>query len=330
MATNAVAKQPRSDQAYELAEKLKGSVGMALPAHITKEQFSRAFLTALRKTPALVKCDQNSISTAVVTAAQLGLMIDVNGACWLIPYGSECKLVIGYQGLIDLCYRSGLVNSVFADVVCENDKFTYRQGLEQHLDHTPNLHGDRGKPYAVYAIANVKGSDRPVFVVMNSAEVEEVKKSSAAAKSRSSPWYTWPNEMWKKTALKRLAKMLPKSVELANAFDFEDKQEERWAEAAVVDDPFAAGRNALPMKSNASENSDNQQDAVHEEPTVADITKRDESYAFLSGAYEKHQDIDDLLVKHGQPSLQDIPRDTTDKRQIQALWEATKEVRARQ
>jgi recombination protein RecT len=36
------------------------------------------------------------------------------GQCYLIPYKSECQLIPGYQGLLDLVRRSGKVKRIEA------------------------------------------------------------------------------------------------------------------------------------------------------------------------------------------------------------------------
>lgn len=238
----------RKDPAGSLVKSLEKSFLAALPSHVTTEHFSRALLTEFRRVPELVKCTQESIASGVLTFAQLGLMIGVNGNGWLIPFKNrrdnctDAVMVIGYQGLIDLVYRSDRVDSLAADVVCKNDQFDFEQGLVQKLSHRPVLSGPRGKPYAVYATANIKGSSRPVFVVMNQEEVMAVKDSSPGSKRRESPWNgQFESEMWKKTALRRLCKLLPKSVELQNALEVENKQSQRCqdvreVDAAVVDD----------------------------------------------------------------------------------------------
>lgn len=235
---NEVEKKP-PDAATGLVRKLQNSYASALPSHIAQEQFSRSLLTAFRRTPKLLNCTKESVASAVLDAAQLGLMIGVNGSCWLIPYGDEATLVIGYQGMIDLCYRSGQVESIIADVVYENDFFEFEQGLDQKLKHIPLMHGDRGKPFAAYAIANVKGSSRPVFVVLSEQEIEAVRNASPGSKSKDSPWNgVFRTEMWKKTAFNRLQKYLPKSVEIQQVLTFEQIQHERFrdVEVEVVDD----------------------------------------------------------------------------------------------
>jgi recombinational DNA repair protein RecT len=45
-------------------------------------------------------------------------------------------------------------------------------------------------------------------IQMSKAEVEAIRKASRSGSS--GPWATYPMEMWKKTAFKRLAKWLPR------------------------------------------------------------------------------------------------------------------------
>jgi len=233
-----------ADKAMSLVKKFEASCASALPSHVTKEHFSRALQTCFRRTPDLMKCTPESLGGTILTAAQLGFMLGVNGSAWIVPFNNrknntkEAVLFIGYQGMVDLCYRSGLVESVCADIVCENDSFEYEQGLKQKLKHVPALKTPRGIAYAAYAIANIKGSNRPVYVLMNKDEIMTVKNASPAAKKSDSPWNgKFEYEMWKKTVLRRLTKLLPKSVELSTALEFENKQEQRMREvdASVVE-----------------------------------------------------------------------------------------------
>lgn len=238
----------KTDNIGGIVQRLESSYMTALPKHVTKEQFGRALLTAFRQTPKLAECTPQSIGAAVVTAAQLGLMIGVNGSCWLVPYKQECQLIIGYQGLVDLAYRSGRVGSITSDVVCENDLFEFEQGLDQKLRHKPCMTGPRGRIYAVYAIATLKDSKDKVFVVLTEDEVMKVKNASRGAGSASSPWNgDFRAEMWKKTAVRRLVKLLPKSVELMEALEFENREDAKWAQARQVDnqDPYQPGRHRL-------------------------------------------------------------------------------------
>lgn len=323
--SNEVAVQ-KQDKATSLVKNLEASFSTALPTHVTKEHFSRALLTQFRRTPKLMQCTQQSIGGAVLTAAQLGLMLGVNGAGWLVPFKDEAVLVIGYQGMVDLCYRSDRVDSVSADVVCENDKFDYEQGLNQRLKHIPELKGPRGPAYAAYAIANIRGSDRPVYVVMNQQEIMDVKKASPAASKSESPWNgPFEYEMWKKTALRRLTKLLPKSVELASALEFENKQEERMREieASVIDDdPLTPGRHNSRAKAEiATEPEQEEQPKSKERP---------ESYTSIYSIYDGNEDlIDSTLKEFGLPIMPDLVWQDLTQGQLKKLDLAANTVRGK-
>ena len=287
--SNAIAK--KQDAVTAIVSNLESGVSSALPTHMTKEHFMRALQTELRKSAKLRACTRESIGSAVITSAQLGLTLGVNGAAWLIPFGTECTLIIGFQGLVDLCYRSGQVESISADVVCENDEFSYEQGLDPKLKHIPNLRGSRGEAYAVWAAARIKGSSKPVYVVLNKEEVMTVKSSSAGAKKSDSPWNgKFENEMWKKTAIRRLCKLLPKSVELSHALEFENQQEERLKEADYEEvDPLAPGRHE------------------NKKPESGITSAPTEGYSRLMNVYRGNEkEVDVALSKEGMDSLDAI------------------------
>ena len=192
------------------------AIRSALPRHMTPERMCRVALNTIRRTPQLLECAPETMVAAIVEASSLGLEIDMRGQAYLVPFHNkktgrhEVQLIPGYKGLADLAYRSGRVDSIFAEVVCENDKFRFSLGLNPVLEHTPNL-DDRGRLMAVYAVARMKDGE-PQFVVMGRGEIEKVKKASQAANY--GPWKNWEAEMWKKTAIRRLCKMLPLSPEM--------------------------------------------------------------------------------------------------------------------
>lgn len=123
-------KQPQTLKDY--VRVMEGQFARALPKVMTPERFTRIALSALSNTPKLMECTRNSFLGALMNAAQLGLEPNTPlGQAYLIPYENrkkgvtECQFQIGYKGLLDLCYRSGEVASVQAQVVYENDKFEY-------------------------------------------------------------------------------------------------------------------------------------------------------------------------------------------------------------
>lgn len=219
-AVNSLADQIRSmEKHYQLA----------MPKGTEAAQLIRDALTALRTTKNLERCEASSVLGALMTCAQLGLRPGVLGHAWLLPFwdknlgekgGHRAQLVIGYQGLVDLAYRSGLVASVIARTAYENDVFEVDYGIADTIVHKPNLDGGRGRPVAYYAIVKYV-SGGYAFWVMSHQEMVDYRDRHATAKSREGkifgPWKDHFEGMAHKTVLRRLAKFMPKSVELANA-----------------------------------------------------------------------------------------------------------------
>jgi len=112
-----------------------------------------------------------------------------------------------YQGLLKRFRRSGQFRWMKADVVREGEEFYhYVDEHGEHIRHTPGDNFD-APILKIYAMATTK--DGGVFVnVMSIAEANKIKAMSKATRE-DSPWKVWPEEMLKKTALRRLSKVLP-------------------------------------------------------------------------------------------------------------------------
>lgn len=201
------------------------------------ERFARIALTAVRSTPKLAQCTQESFAAALMTCAQLDLEPNTpQGLAYLIPYGKECQFQVGYKGLLQLVYRSGQVASINADVVyraeIEQGMFEYAKGIQPTIKHRVDLLSDlrKGEIVASYAAVVLKGGES-ILRVVDAQEVERAQKTSASmAAARkygntNSPWLTSPESMWMKTALKRLCSWLPQTEMLAQAIEAEDMQD---------------------------------------------------------------------------------------------------------
>lgn len=178
---------------------------MAMPKGMEAQQLVRDALTCLRQTPGLMTCTQESVLGGLMTCSQLGLRPGVLGHAWLIPFTNraagtrEATLVIGYQGLIDLAYRSGKVQSLVARTVYENDVFDVDYGLDDKLVHKPIINGEKGEPVAYYAIVKYTGGGH-AFYVMSHTEMLRYRRMYAKSPDRG-PW----NEHFEKMAWKGLA-----------------------------------------------------------------------------------------------------------------------------
>lgn len=222
------------------SKSFQSQMAMALPKNLTAERLTRIVMTEVRKTPALLNCNQESFFGAVLQCAQLGLEPgSALGHCYLLPFGNgkandgrpNCQLIIGYRGMIDLARRSGQIVSINAYVVHEADEFEYELGLHPDIHHKPSPLADRGPVTYVYAVAVLKGGGVQ-FEVMSRAEVEAIRKQSKAGSK--GPWVTHWDEMARKSVVRKLFKYLPVSIEAVRAVEIDEKSDR--GEAVTEDD----------------------------------------------------------------------------------------------
>jgi recombination protein RecT len=175
-------------------------------------------IQVLSNNPYLLKCDPDSVRHAIVNVALTG--ITLNPAlkyAYLVPRkvkgDLKCILDISYIGMIKILTDAGAVKNVDAGVIYANDKYDYRRGSDPYFKHQPAL-SHRGEKIGAYAIAFLRDGGFQ-FEILGREEVEKVRATSESYKNEEgrkfSPWETWEDEMWKKTALKRLFKLLPKT-----------------------------------------------------------------------------------------------------------------------
>lgn len=240
--TGTAVKHPKPGNFPQMLEAYKGEIARALPRHLNPDTMTRIALTCFRMNPKLAECQPASVFAAVIQASQLGLRPGLMGECYLIPYKTECTLQLGYQGLLELVRRSNLVESIGAYLVHEKDTYAVRFGTEPGVDHTPYLEGDRGAVKFGYAVAHIKGGGRHVEV-MTLSEINAIRDRSqnvinAKRYGKKTPWDTDPEEMARKTLIRRICKYLPKSNELAAALALDDAAF-RGAQNLTVDDAIA-------------------------------------------------------------------------------------------
>jgi recombination protein RecT len=206
----------------------ENQIKAALPKHLTSERMLRIATTELRKIPKLRECTVESLFGAIIQSSQLGLEPgSALGQCYLIPFENkkngvtECQFIIGYQGKIDLARRSGKIISIFARCVYKSDKFKLTFGLDDNIDHEPDFNSERDDVdiIGVYAAAKLKDGGH-VFEFLTIKEIKKIRARSKAANN--GPWVTDFAEMCKKTAIHRLYKYLPKSIEMADSMRFDD------------------------------------------------------------------------------------------------------------
>lgn len=212
-------------------DNFKKQIALALPRHMTADRMLRVALTACLKQPKITEaCSTSagkaSLCQAMLLASQLGLELDGRQA-HLVPFkdknlGMIVQFIPGYQGLIGLAYNHPKVKAIWADVVYEKDTFIHKKGLDRILEHVPADEDDRGELTHAYAVCEMEGGAK-TFVCLTKRDVMKAKKSSRGSDSDYSPWNTFPEAMWAKTAIRNLCKFIPQSSELREALDVDDE-----------------------------------------------------------------------------------------------------------
>lgn len=222
-----VQKKPEHDSIASMITRLKPQLEKALPKHVTTDRLARVALTAIRNNAKLQQCDAMTLMGGIMTAGQLGLELNTPlGHAYLIPYQNkgkmEAQFQMGYQGIIDLAYRSREYKVINAFAVDEADKFDYTYGLEPTLNHVPAKKptGNKVYYYAVFKLVN-GGTDFRVWSkeqVMHHAEHYSKSWDKSKKEFRyGSAWKDSFDSMAKKTVLIDLMKYAPKSIELGEA-----------------------------------------------------------------------------------------------------------------
>jgi recombination protein RecT len=196
----------------EFLDNRMAEIKTALPAHMSPERFIRVVLTAAQINPDILACERQSLWNACMRAANDGLLPDgVEGA--IVPYKSKATWIPMYQGLLKKFRNSGEFKWVTAGIVHEGDEYDHWiDETGEHFRHRPSDDSTGKKVRRVYALATTK--DGGSFIAdLSLAEINKRKAMSRASRE-DAPWKLWEAEMQKKTALRVLSKLLPKSSDL--------------------------------------------------------------------------------------------------------------------
>lgn len=193
------------------------------------DRFLRLFLNCLAKTPALLKCHPRTLYNACMEAAQVGLYLDgISGEAHLVPFKDTCQIVIGYQGWLKQVQWSDVVEAISSEIVYENDRIEVEHGMTPRLVHVPwfmNASNDGpGEVKGAYAVARFK-SGYTEFKYMPIQQI--LKHRPRTIKRNDGPWDTDPAREWmyKKTTIRQLCKLLPKTTRMERAITLEELAE---------------------------------------------------------------------------------------------------------
>jgi recombination protein RecT len=206
IATVSAANKPPIVVLRERLESRRDELKNSLPSDISPERFIRAIITAAQVDSNILACTWQSLWLACMRACRDGLLPDGREGA-IIAFKSSASFVPMYAGLLKRFRRSGQFHWIKADVVRQGEEFYHF--VDENGEHIRHVPGDsiEAPITRVYALARTR--DGGLFAtVMPIAEVNKIRAMSRATRE-DSPWNTWFAEMAKKTALRRLSKVLP-------------------------------------------------------------------------------------------------------------------------
>lgn len=239
----------RVDPLRQLMNSFAPEVEKQLPKLIDPQAFMRVALTGMRSSKqavALAKCTRPSLFAALLESARLGLMPFTDEAA-IVPFGDQATFIPMYQGYIQLFFRTGQVARVTAQLIRKGDAWELAYGDGGGFYHKPGLiDGDgnpvqRGDPILAYCYVTMRDGSRTEVTTVDRWEADDVMtqhsrswqtaekiwRESDGKRGRDSAWHTNQPDMWLKTAVRRHAKIAPKSPELIQLLMMEDRDDRR-------------------------------------------------------------------------------------------------------
>ncbi len=153
--------------------------------------------------------NQDSLKNAIINVAAVGLTLSpVHKLAYLVPRDGKVSLDISYRGLIKLATDIGAIKWANAELVCEKDTFQL-QGLGKEPLHKFEPFKDRGEILGVYCTVKTPDGDF-LTAHMKIDDVYKIRnRSQSYASGKNSPWKSDPDDMIKKTVIRKAYKTWP-------------------------------------------------------------------------------------------------------------------------
>ena len=222
------------DRALTTIDSLGEDLTNSLPQTLDIKRFKAAFLNLAIHRPEIFRCTPESLRSSLVKCAADGLVPDGRLAA-IVPFRMKIKLngkdqwvdvaqyIPMYQGLISRARELGETFSVTANVVFQNDIWSADETDPEDMTHTrPALNQDRGNPVGAYVIFRDEKARVIHREIMDLKQLMRVKAISRA-KEGNVPWVVWPEEMMRKTVIRRGSKYIPMSAEMRQIIDRDDE-----------------------------------------------------------------------------------------------------------
>jgi len=177
----------------------------------------------VKTVPRLLDVERSSLFNAIMQWFELWLSIWPLWEFYILPYWNKAQGQIGYKWIVKLLYWAW-VQSIRSEIVYKNDNFKNINWIINHEIDIFKSSKDRWEPIGAYVIAKVNWEE--ISKAMNIEDIFKFREFSKSKNYDSSPWKNSNDpelNMWKKTVLKQLAKMLPQNDTLAKAIEIDNR-----------------------------------------------------------------------------------------------------------
>lgn len=143
-----------------------------------------------------------SLQNALINIAAIGISLNpARKHAYLVPRDGGICLDVSYIGLMHLAVSTGDIVWGQAHLVHELDDYQ-NNGIGEKPSHKFKSFGDRGDVVGAYCTAKLACGDY-LTEEMDRAALDKVRSTS---KAQNGPWKSWPEEMMRKTVVKRASK----------------------------------------------------------------------------------------------------------------------------
>ena len=215
-----------------IKENEKAVMKLLAPGNMKMSYFGHAIEAHLRANPKLLNCTTISVVNCILLSAQTQLIPGPGNQIHYVPYGTECKPIIGYNGLRDLAERTGKVKDSVSHLVFANDDFEIDYSKEPPFTHKVCVDKDRGELIGAYALI-YKTNGMTKIEWMPKKDIDEVRNRSKAKDN--GPWVTDYNEMAAIRPLRRALKKEKLSVLIDKAIELENRAESGQSIRDIID-----------------------------------------------------------------------------------------------
>ena len=184
----------------------------------------------VQKTPKLLDVNQSTLFNAIMQTMELRLPIWPTWEVYILPYWKEAQFQLWYKWIITLLYR-WWVQSIRAEIVYEKDNIEIiNWNIKHKIDFTKSTK-QRWEAIWCYVIAKLNWEE--ISKYMHREDIFKFKAFSKSAWTSYSPWNEKNDpelNMWKKTVIKQLSKLLPQNETLAKAIEVDNQDSTIWDE----------------------------------------------------------------------------------------------------